>query len=157
VAIGKQEDFAMENLLSVIAIWLSINFGLPADGPHPHIKIVEPSKMTLLWLEQAGTASRVWQDENVGVDIQAFYVDRQQTIFLSDDWNPKKPKDVSVLIHEMVHHLQNLDKQAFPCPADRERLAYKAQALWLVLFQTSFDVEFEIDELTVKLRTRCMH
>lgn len=151
----------MEYLLSVIALFLSVNFGLPAMESDPKIEFVQATKMTQLWIEHVakkeGVASRV-EDHGIRLfNIQAFYDIRRRTIFLTKEWHPKNPKDLSVLVHEMVHHLQNLDKRTFACPAEREKLAYQAQETWLGLFQTSLETEFEIDAFTLLVSTKCMH
>jgi len=57
----------------------------------------------------------------------------------------------------MVHHLQNLGGLKFDCPQARERLAYAAQDQWLARSGQNLTDEFELDALTVLLRTKCMH
>lgn len=89
--------------------------------------------------------------------VIAFYDDDRRTIFLTEGWSAAYPKDVSVLVHEMVHHLQNLDGSKFACPAERERLAFRAQDAWLKQFQTTLANEFAIDPMTPLVRTNCMH
>lgn len=151
----------MEQLLSMIALWLSVNFGLPAHGQLPRIEFHDRAAITQLWAEHISRkqdmTSRALKVETSELKIQAFYDDREQTIFLREDWNPTSQKDLSILVHEMVHHLQKLDKRAFNCPAEREKLAYKAQDAWLGLFQTSLENEFEIDPFTRLVSTKCMH
>jgi hypothetical protein len=62
-----------------------------------------------------------------------------------------------VLAHELVHHIQNMSGEKFDCPQAREALAYRAQLRWLELFGKTLEDEFEIDPMTVLVRTRCMH
>lgn len=40
-------------------------------------------------------------------------------------------RDQSILVHELVHHLQHANKVNVPCPAALERQAYHLQVLWL--------------------------
>ena len=54
-------------------------------------------------------------------------------IYLSDGWRGGSPADQSVLIHEMVHHLQKHAQLRYGCPQEREKLAYQAQERWLTL------------------------
>jgi hypothetical protein len=151
----------METLLSVIALWLSVNFGLSATEPHPRIEFHRAATMTQFWAENIathkGAGHRLSEPEANLFEIGAFYDDRRQIIFLPDDWNPNNPTDLSVLVHEMVHHLQNLRDRTFACRAERERLAYQAQDAWLGLFQSSLESGFGIDPLTVLVRTQCMY
>jgi hypothetical protein len=51
---------------------------------------------------------------------------------------------LSVLVHELAHHLQNVGDAKFACPQKREQVAYKAQAKWLGLFGRDFSQEFSL-------------
>src|SRR6266404_416977 len=66
------------------------------------------------------------------------------------------PAEQSVLVHEMVHHLQNLGKVKFECPMAREKLAYMAQDQWLKRFGKDLETEFEVDMFTVLVSSSCM-
>jgi hypothetical protein len=44
---------------------------------------------------------------------------------------------------------------ACECPAEREKLAYKAQDHWLHLFGRNLDAEFEVDGLALLVSTSC--
>ena len=91
-----------------------------------------------------------------GREVIAFYDDATRTIYLSDSWNARKPADLSVLVHEMVHHLQNVGDLRYPCPASREKIAYAAQDAWLSLFDKTLMDEFALDSFTLKLTTECV-
>jgi hypothetical protein len=43
----------------------------------------------------------------------------------------------------------------YECPQQRERLAYRAQDQWLKLFGRNLAGEFEIDEMTLLVSTKC--
>jgi hypothetical protein len=62
---------------------------------------------------------------------------------------------LSVLVHEIVHYLQDVAQLRYSCPQEREALAYEAQERWLGLFGTSLEAEFDIDRLTLLVTTRC--
>jgi hypothetical protein len=92
---------------------------------------------------------------DVGQDIVALYDDRVRTIYLSSYWDGRAPEDISALVHEMVHHLQNLAGLSYACPAEREKLAYQAQSRFLSLFGQSLESQFGIDPMTLLVRTTC--
>jgi len=87
--------------------------------------------------------------------IVALYDDRTRTIYLPEPWTGATPAEQSVLVHEMVHHLQNLAGQKFACPQAREKPAYAAQKAWLARFGEDFFEAFETDTMTMLVRTRC--
>lgn len=66
------------------------------------------------------------------------------------------PAESSVLVHELVHHLQKVAGLLYDCAEVREKLAYQAQARWLEHFGTSLAEAFQLDPMTVLVRTNCM-
>ena len=148
----------MNTLLSAIVLWLSLNFGLPANYDHPRIAFVSAAEMTTI--RHKGLGGRRVEPVSASSapaaqpSILAVYDDASRTIYLREGWTGKTPAELSVLIHEMVHHLQNLAKVRFACPQEREVIAYRAQEQWLKAFGQDLAV-FEIDPFTLLLRTRC--
>jgi hypothetical protein len=88
-------------------------------------------------------------------EVVAVYDARRNRILLPHGWNGQSPAELSVVVHEMVHHLQNKAGTKFACPAEREEMAYAAQEKWLGLFGTNLEREFEIDTFTLKMSTTC--
>jgi hypothetical protein len=153
----------LQTLLTVLVTWLSINFGLPANHGLPQIETVTSARMAAVRYRGlvsdrspnvAAEAGRSAPAE-VGQDVYAVYDDNRRTIYLQQGWTGSTPAEVSVLVHELVHHLQNVSGEKFGCPQERERLAYDAQRAWLALFNRTLEQEFEIDAMTVLVRTHC--
>src|SRR5262245_41895380 len=151
----------MQALLTVIVIWLSANFDLPTIHEHPRVEFLPASKIATLrhtarpssgQLDETGAPTQAGQRATMAV-----YDDATKTISLPEDWTGSTPAEVSILVHEMVHHLQNLGKQRFECPQERERLAYAAQEKWLGLFGHDLMSDFEIDPFTLLVSTRCIY
>jgi hypothetical protein len=157
------EAVLMQALLSVIVTWISINFGLPATGDYPAVEIVPQAK--ILALRYGGLVSTLppqvafagSRDATRGQEVIAVYKDQQRTIYLPEGWTGATPAEVSVLVHELVHHLQNIAAVKYQCAQEREKQAYLAQNEWLKLFGSDLEREFEIDPMTRLLQTSCMH
>ena len=62
---------------------------------------------------------------------------------------------VSVLVHELVHHLQEASGQRPACPAERERDAYALQERWLRRFGGSLERDFGIAPIFVLVAGVC--
>jgi len=150
-----------EDLLEEVAGWLSSNFDLPAIKDRPAIEFTSKARLATMRASDRAHWQGLTQDE--GIDrlalrtVVALYDNNSRTIFLPDDWIGKSPADQSVLVHEMVHHLQNLAKLKFECPMAREKLAYMAQDKWLRRFGTSLESEFDVDMFTVLISSACMY
>ena len=153
----------MDALLTALVIWISANHPLPATFDHPRIERVPSIEMAGLrykgLLSALQRKSSVIQEQESSFekrrDVVALYNDQTRTIYLSDKWAGTTPAELSVLVHEMVHHLQNAAGSAYECPAERERLAYEAQDKWLGLFGRNLEAEFEINGLALLVSTSC--
>jgi hypothetical protein len=151
----------MKELLTVLATWLSMNFGLPAIQDHPQIEMVQPVRMAAIrYRGLVPDRAPVTQSDDEAplgtpTNIVALYDDARKTIYLPYGWRGS-PTELSVLVHELVHHIQNEAGMKFACPGEREKLAYDAQAKWLAMFSTTLEAEFEIDPLSLLVRTNCL-
>ncbi len=135
-------------LLDAIVTWLSANFELPADYDHPRVLLVTGDHVSSIRYKSVPPSRRR--------EVLALYDDQTETILLINSWRGRSPADLSILVHEMVHHLQNRAGLSFACSAAREELAYAAQERWLGLFGKTLLQEFEIDAVTLTLSTSCV-
>jgi hypothetical protein len=122
----------MEAALTTIAAWLSFNLMLPPVYEHPRVELASLAK------------------------VEAYYDDATRTVYLPKGWTGRSPAELSVLVHEMVHHVQNVAGLTYACPEEREKIAYAAQRQWLALFGRDLMKEFKIDPMTLLIRTNCM-
>ena len=152
--------FVSPTLLAAIENWLSRQFDLPIFNIHPRIELVTPERIANLRYRSllSGVASeRASQLASVTRDTVAIYVDSERTIYLSNEWTGGKIAYLSVLVHELVHHAQNLAGLKYECAQEREKLAYSAQQRWLELFGRSLEQDFELDGFSLLPKTRCMN
>lgn len=138
----------MKALLTAIVTWLSVNFGLPAIYQHPQVMLLPKTEIAL---HRYGATQPIGDSA-----VLAVYDDRANTIILPKGWTGRTPAELSILVHEMVHHLQNKGGLKYLCPSAREALAYAAQEKWLEQFGSSLEQDFSIDPMTLKVRTGCM-
>ncbi len=154
----------MQVLMTVILIWLSVNFGLPATFELP--RVVFASSETMAHVRAVRSSSENGQhpapstlaaDLGAGGHVFAMYDDATRTIYLPLGWNILSAADGSMLVHEMVHHLQNVAGMAFACAGAREKDAYRAQESWLAVHGQTLEGTFGVDPMTVLVRTNCMN
>jgi hypothetical protein len=139
----------MEELIAVLSVWAAATTGLP-EAPHP-------PKIQQFEQQHIGAMYSGRYDLPGNDDIVAIYVRMVDTIVLRDDWNTHDPVEVSVLVHELVHHLQNHAGVKYPCPQAREAPAFQAQEQWLNMFGEDLKSAFGIDKFTLILRTQCLY
>lgn len=138
----------MDALLVAVVTWLSVNFELPPDYDLPDVSYLPSAEISEIRYGAIAPEKRR--------EVVAIYDDSTQTILLTDEWTGRSPAELSVIVHEMVHHLQNRARLQFECETAREELAYAAQEAWLRLFDRDLETEFGIDPTTLKLSTQCM-
>jgi hypothetical protein len=114
-------------LLTAVVTWIAANFDLPRDFDHPQVKLVPAVEITLLRYQAFTPAQRRDVPSSPGEiaagtqrrEPVAVYDDRTKTVFLPDTWTGATPADLSVLVHEMVHHLQNSAHMKYDHPGAR--------------------------------------
>ena len=79
---------------------------------------------------------------------EAIYSQKDDTVYLSNNWKSNELRDRSVLVHELVHHLQYLNHVKATCKSEYEFQAFKLQAAWL----SEHGVEYPLDLMGVDLR-----
>lgn len=147
-----------EDLLDGILTWLSSNFDLPAIKERPVVEFASRMELARLRASDRLHSQGFMNDGQLAQrEVVALYDTKKRTILLPDDWGGASPADQSVLVHEMVHHLQNLGNLKFDCPHAREKLAYLAQDKWLQRFGLSVEQEFDVDMFTVLISSACMY
>jgi hypothetical protein len=150
-------------LMSAVVSWLSTNFDLPENHDYPSIELVSPTTMAAIrYRSVTGGWPQVSASDNNSLplsgvsELVAVYNDTNRTIYLSEGWTGVTFTDLSILVHEMVHHLQNVGQLKYSCPQAREVVAFAAQERWLSLSGRTLESEFGIDKLTLLVRTNCL-
>lgn len=157
---GRLRD---ELLLSVIAAWLSGNLDISASDEPPLVRFALAEELSALRFgaslptpsSHAQSGHEHAAPPGGAHDVVALYDDAGRTIYLQASWTGYTPGELSILVHEMVHHLQNIAGIVYECPEARERTAYAAQQRWLELFGQDLESEFSIDPMTLLIRGTC--
>jgi hypothetical protein len=146
-------------MVAEIADWIVANFELPPPRSAPAVAFA--SQVELMRLRTQDRAQ--WQGFKYDDDpasqrnVVAVYDTATSTIYLPPNWTGITPADQSVLVHEMVHHLQNMAKLKHECPEAREKVAYLAQDAWLKRTGLSLEAEFGVDMFTIIASSACMY
>jgi hypothetical protein len=158
----EQQHFEPQTLLTALETWISSQFDLPAIHEHPTIEFASPAKIVSLRFTGllSDPGAQVAPNDRVSSaqhDAIAIYYDPTRTIYLPEGWTGKTAAELSVLVHELVHHFQNVLALKHECPQEREKLAYLAQERWLGLFGHSLESDFDLDPFSLLVKTRCFY
>jgi hypothetical protein len=134
-------------LVAELTAWVADATGHPLPDAPPAVVLTGPEEMAALRPEaDAGHAAQ---------RIVALYDTRRRVIHLPTGWTGATAAETSILVHELVHHLQAAAGTLHACPAEREKAAYAAQARWLEAAGSDLAAAFEIDALTLLVLTTC--
>jgi hypothetical protein len=158
--------------LTAIADWVATTLNLPLAEDMPRVELVSQDELTRLRYRgfMAGPARTVaGEDRSQAIggehstplprfqrEVVATYDNVTATIYLPSDWNDASQAQQSLLVHEMVHHLQNRAQLKFECAGERERPAYLAQKQWLEQHGLDLKQEFQVDMFTIVALSVCM-
>ncbi|MCV0394055.1 MAG: hypothetical protein K5872_19135 [Rhizobiaceae bacterium] len=148
----EAESDSLEELQDAIAAWLSFEFDLPRAHGRAAIAFAPATRMASLRFRDV--PSDRWSGTD---DILAVYDREARTIYLPEGWTGRTPAELSVLVHEMVHHAQSAGGLTYECPEASEKAAYAAQQRFLSMFGSSLETDFQMDGMTVLVRTRCLY
>jgi hypothetical protein len=143
-----------QDLVAAIETWISAQFSLPPVREHAVIKLVPAKEIVALRYSSILGPGRSAGDQN---DTVAVYHDPTQTIYLAQDWTGGTPAEQSILVHELVHHFQNILGIKYECGQEREKLAYRAQDRWLGLFGHDLATDFDLDPFSLLVKTKCFY
>ena len=135
--------------LAAIAGWVAAELGTPAPEALPRVAFVAADE---LHRRRYGAAAA---EAAATLDLVALYDDATRTIYLAEGWTGATPRESSVLVHEMTHHVQSLAGRRYGCGAEREAEAYALQDRWLARSGETLETAFEIDALTLLVLTHC--
>ena len=132
-------------LLEELHAWIDAASDLPRPSDpakivfaDPH-EVTEPSKMAAV----------------IGNVPRGLYAPETGEITLVLPWSAQDPHDVSVLLHELVHHRQNA--KHYYCEAAKEHTAYKLQKAWLAERHLTLDVNWVAVILASSCTPRDIH
>jgi len=140
--------------------WISANSVLPSTTHFPDIEIIPMERIAIHRRSLAGPGFREKSfgvASNGGGDILAFYDRGTKTIYLCDHWTGDTPVEMSILVHELVHHMQSMAEIQGHIGGGGERLAYALQDRWLRVHGTDLNTAFGIDRFSVTMLTEWLY
>jgi len=141
-----QQADGMTTLVSTLEGWLDAQADWPRRDGVPRVRLVSA------W--QAAVRRDATTSFQPG-RLRGLYDPDRSEILLVRPWDPSNALDVSVLLHELVHHRQA--PHHWYCPAAQELPAYRLQEVWLVEQGLSIDVNWVAVVLDAGCTPRDIH
>lgn len=132
---------SLKELIGDLDLWIDAHTDLERRGSAPGV----------IWISQAQVASVTGSKRTAHIEtIRGLYDAESTTIWLVRPWSARDPHDVSVLLHELVHHRQAARGHWY-CPGAQELPAYRAQQAWLA----QMGLELDVNWIAIVLKSGC--
>ena len=133
----------MKEIITWLFIWLGTNTYFNTNHPHPTVLLMPQEEMNRLY----------YQDNDHEPDsLHGLYDKSNDTIILPDDWNKEDPFEMSVLLHELVHYLQDVNGMEFKCTREMEKDAWPIQQSFL---KQVYNYDWNYDKLWYLMISSC--
>lgn len=125
-------------------LWIGANTGYNVDLPQP----------TIVQLDQDALEHVYTQGSGMSADtvLHGFYDPETDTIYLPRSFNQYNVWHKGILLHELVHYVQDMNQVQVNCNAELEKDAWPLQKKYL---SEMHGVEWNYDELWFKLISNC--
>ena len=134
---------AMKEIIMALMIWIGANTNYNVDVPAPMFWFLTQDQ-----LEQA-----YYGEENYeGTVLYGFYDITLNLIILPDTWDRTDPWDQSVLLHEIIHYLQDVNQIEYPCIEQMEKDTWPLQKQYL---KEEHNFDWDYDKLWHLLISSC--
>ena len=125
-------------------LWIGANTGYNVDLPQPTVVKLDQDALEHTYTRGQGMSKNV--------ELHGFYDARTNTIYLPKSFNEYNAWHKGILLHELVHYVQDMNRVKVACLAELERDAWPLQRKYLLEMH---GVEWYYDELWFKLISNC--
>lgn len=134
----------MKEIITAMLLFIGANTSYNVDLPDPVIKLVPQEKMEMIYTHGKGLQ---------GSTLHAFYDTKHDIIYLPDTFNIHDPWEKGVLIHELLHYVQDQNQAKFECSSKMEAEAWPLQKKYLLEIH---GINWKYDELWFKMISECI-
>lgn len=127
---GKTADHVIEDgrpitdtaTVTRLIAWIVGKTGWTSCKPPPVVAVPRQQLVKIYKRETEGAD---------GIHVEALYSEKDATIYVSDQLKLDTLRGRAILLHELVHRLQAVNKVKVTCPAEYEKQAYDLTFDWL--------------------------
>lgn len=138
-------------LLESLSAWVAAEMGLRGPVPAPMIEFVSGPEMAAT----LSAASAHPLNSSDTANVEALYHAPTGRMILRKTWQDGSLEQISILVHELVHHAQFFTKRKFACYAELEDEAFRIQEKWLELTGRNLSTAFGLNKLSRLVLTNC--
>ena len=132
----------MKSVIAALMLWISANTNYQTNFNPPRI----------VQMSQAALEQKYYQGKANDSHLHAFYSPLNETIYINKEFDVNDPFNQSILLHEILHHVQFKNGVKYRCIAELEQEAYPLQQQYLLEVH---NLLWEYDTLYLKIISSC--
>lgn len=133
----------MKELLIALMLWIGANTNYNVNVPLP--EIIRMDKAPLEYQYFQGDIPR-------DSDIHGFYNLKDKKIYIRGEYPLEHPWSQGLILHEVIHYLQDMNNIKFECVAEMEKDVWPLQKKYL---KEVHNFDWDYDELWYKTVSSC--
>ena len=133
----------MKELLVTLMLWIGANTNYNVNVPLP--EIIRMDKAPLEYQYFQGDIPR-------DSDIHGFYNLKDKKIYIRGEYPLEHPWSQGLILHEVIHYLQDMNNIKFECVAEMEKEVWPLQKKYL---KEVHNFDWDYDELWYKTVSSC--
>ncbi len=133
----------MQEILTALMIWIGANTYFNTNHDVPQVIFLPQEQLNHMYYKDL---------PHDGNTLHGLYDKDTDTIYLPDTWDRRKPWDNGVLLHEILHYLQDMNKMQFNCTKEMERDVWPIQKNYL---KKVHNFDWDYDELWYMVISTC--
>ena len=112
----------MKEILVGLLLWIGSNSHYNINVPVPTVIFMNEQEMNRVYYKGR---------EPIG-ELHGFYNLEKDVIILKNTWDRRNPWDLSILLHEVIHYVQDINEIQFQCNMEMEKLSWPLQQKYLI-------------------------
>ena len=133
----------MKELLVTLMLWIGANTNYNVDLSLPEIIRMDKSPLEYQYFK-----GKVPKDS----DIHGFYNLKDKKIYIRGEYPLEHPWSQGLILHEVIHYLQDMNNIKFECVAEMEKDVWPLQKKYL---KEVHNFDWDYDELWYKTVSSC--
>lgn len=134
----------MKTLIAAMLLWIGANTNYNVDINHPTIVFLSQDKLEHIYSKGKGIKNS---------ELHGFYDTKEDIIYLPDTFDQYNAWHKGVLIHELIHYVQDQNDVKFNCTAEMEAESWPLQKKYLLEVH---GVNWDYDKLWHHFQSTCM-
>ena len=135
----------MKELLVILMLWIGANTNYGVDVPLP--EVIRMDKAPLEYQYFQGEIPR-------DSDVHGFYNLKDKKIYIRGEYPLNHPWSQGLILHEVIHYLQDMNNIKFECVAEMEKDVWPLQKKYL---KEVHNFDWNYDELWYMTVSSCAY